>query len=76
MRGWKSNRQTVNGVVMALTLCGGVAAAEPDNEPILSAEFLEFLADWENDQGKWQDPIEYEDPRWQALDEEAGQNHD
>jgi hypothetical protein len=74
MRGWKSFRQTVSGVVTALTVCGAVVAAEPVSAPMLSAEFLEFLADWENEQGAWQDPTEYEDPRWQALDEKAGQN--
>ncbi len=27
-----------------------------------SLDFLEFLGEWEDAQGNWQDPLEYEDP--------------
>ena len=32
------------------------------------AELLLFLSDWEDEQGNWQDPMQYDDPRWAALD--------
>ena len=73
MRGWKTFRRTASGIGMSLSLLvSGVAATADD--AALPAGFLEFLADWENEQGEWQDPGEYEDPKWQALDEQAGQS--
>jgi transposase len=35
---------------------------------------LEFLAEWEDERGEWQDPLEYLDPQWQKLDERVGPN--
>jgi len=32
----------------------------PDETP--SLDFLEFLGEWEDAQGNWQDPLEYEIP--------------
>ncbi len=48
-----------------LALCL-VAPAAPatDNaqDEDLSQAFLEFLGDWEDEKGNWQDPLEYETP--------------
>ncbi len=41
-------------------------AAETPGEPFAGA-FLEFLADWEDERGEWQDPLEYQNPQWRAL---------
>ena len=74
MTGWKTFRPIVSSVGASLLLVGAGMAAEPAAEAALPDGFLEFLADWDNEQGDWQDPIEYEDPQWQVLDEQAGQS--
>jgi len=43
---------------------------------VLPAEFLEFLGEWEDRQGNWQDPMEFDDPKWQSLDVKAERQHD
>jgi hypothetical protein len=56
-------------------LCSGLLpAAEPPDSDELPEAFIEFLADWDDEHGQWQDPLEYADPQWQALDQNAGQD--
>ncbi len=43
-----------------------VPAAGEVQDETPSLDFLEFLGEWEDEQGNWQDPLEYEDPG-QAL---------
>lgn len=45
-------------MVILILICRGVFAQQ-GNQP--SMEFLEFLGEWENEQGEWLDPVEYVD---------------
>ncbi len=48
------------GLLVALA---APALALDDSDPAsLSEAFLEFLGEWEDDRGEWQDPLEYETP--------------
>ena len=53
-----------------LALCPAGMAEETDDAP-LSEAFLEFLSDSEKEQGEWQDPMHYEGPQWQILDQKT-----
>jgi hypothetical protein len=55
-------------------LASAVGLAAEATVEALPGAFLEFLADWEDERGEWQDPLEYQDPQWQALDERVGQD--
>lgn len=62
-------------LILMLTLCCFVAVAENNDYP--SMEFLEFLGEWENEQGEWVDPIALPDdgnPSPQLLGEEEEQD--
>jgi hypothetical protein len=49
-------------------------AAEPSlAESKLSAGFLEFLGEWEDSQGNWQDPMMFDGPEWKSLDDAVEQ---
>jgi hypothetical protein len=57
-RGWQISRWG-----LALCLIAPTApAAENAQDEELSLSFLEFLGEWEDEQGNWQDPLEYENP--------------
>ncbi|MFQ5483160.1 MAG: hypothetical protein ACE5ER_10415 [Nitrospinaceae bacterium] len=58
--------------ILAAVLCQGTAASAEPPEPAgetreevqgnpPSMEFLEFLGEWEDEDGEWMDPIELED---------------
>jgi hypothetical protein len=81
MPGWKQHNRTVSAVLCLLAVvtaladepqAGGTTAAGQD----LSTAFLEFLGEWGDQQGNWQDPLEFEDPKWQSLDDDAERQHD
>ena len=74
MTGWNRPRAAVSllGPILMLASAVGLAAEAPVEA--LPGAFLEFLADWEDERGEWQDPLEYQDPQWQALDERVGQD--
>ena len=81
MSGWKRHNRTVSA---ALCLLAGVTA-QADAPPVgnttpagqgLPAAFLEFLGEWEDQQGNWQDPLEFDDPKWQLLDDDVERQHD
>ncbi len=76
MSGWKRSNRIVSAVGTALVLACPTGAAEEGAEESLPEAFIEFLADWEDEQGEWQDPMEYEAPQWQVLDQKAGQTDD
>ena len=73
MIGWSTPTAAAELLWIVLLLAGVVDAAEDVADTALPEGFLEFLADWEDEQGQWQDPLEYEDPQWQALDDRLGQ---
>jgi hypothetical protein len=60
------------GPLLVLASVAGLAGERSDRA--LAEEFLQFLADWEDEQGQWQDPLEYQGPEWQSLDAMAGQD--
>ena len=60
---------TADAMMVSIAAARGVDPVEA-----LPGAFLEFLADWEDERGGWQDPLEYQDPHWQALDERVGQD--
>lgn len=73
MPGWKKHNQTVSALVClfgCMTLCASESAVE---HTALPAEFLEFLGEWEDSQGNWQDPMVFEGPEWKSLDDEVEQ---
>lgn len=75
MTGWNTPKAAASLLLgTALALASAVACAVDRSDDALPAGFLEFLADWEDEQGQWQDPLEYQDPQWQALDERVGQD--
>ena len=67
----KLNPASLCGLVLAL-ICAASLAEESSDET-LSEEFLEFLAEWGDEQDEWQDPMAYEGPEWQVLDLKAEQ---
>jgi hypothetical protein len=83
MTGWMKHRLPAS--VLLLCSAYGVPAAEPPTPTVAAAatpapettstpgaddeEFLVFLGGWEDSQGNWQDPLEYEDPAWAQLDD-------
>ena len=65
------DRVSLSGLVLMLACTAGLA--EESGDEALSEAFLEFLADWGDEQGEWQDPMAYEDPEWQVLDKKVEQ---
>ena len=80
MPGWKRHSRTVSSVLALIAGAAAQAADPPPGQPIpaqsaLPEAFLEFLGEWSDQQGNWQDPLEFDDPRWQLLDNDA-ERHD
>ena len=74
MTGWKVPRAAARLLTLALVLASGINLAEDSSDAALPEGLLEFLADWEDERGEWQDPLEYLDPQWETLDERVGQS--
>ena len=74
MRGWKRSSRVRSLAACALVCVCPAGAAEPASEDALPEAFFEFLAEWEDEHGQWQDPTEYEGAQWQVLDQKAGQS--
>jgi len=53
-------------VLVIFLLLANTASQAASDEALPSLELLEFLADWQNDDGKWLDPIQVQE----MLDEE------
>ena len=68
MPGSKRRNPAVSLVGLGLMVVCPAGLAEGTDEAPLSEAFLEFLADSENEQGEWQDPMDYEGRQWQVLD--------
>ena len=76
MTGWNRPRAAASLLGPILMLASAVSLAAEEPVEALPGAFLEFLADWEDERGEWQDPLEYQDPQWQALDERVGQDNE
>ncbi len=76
MTGWTAPSLLLASALAAVTVAiaddriSSVADRVPsaDGGPPPDAELLLFLSDWADAQGDWQDPLQYDDPRWAALD--------
>jgi len=78
MLGWKPRNPAVSAVLCLLAGVTAQADEPPANRSgqALSAAFLEFLGEWEDQQGNWQDPLEFDDPKWRSLDDDAERQHE
>ncbi|MEW8506154.1 MAG: hypothetical protein AB2598_05580 [Candidatus Thiodiazotropha sp.] len=59
--------------LMQLYLCMP-AMAEQSGDALPSSAFLEFLAEWEDENGEWQDPIEYHEMGLEFIDQREDQD--
>jgi len=80
MPGWKRHNRAASAVLCWLVAAAGGAAEPPadrlQQQPaVLPEAFLVFLGEWDNQRGSWQDPLEFEDPEWRVLDNDA-ERHD
>ncbi len=72
MPGSKRLNPAASLVGLGLMVVCPAGLAEETDEALLSEAFLEFLADSEDEQGEWQDPMDYEGQQWQILDQKTG----
>lgn len=63
MSGWIQRRLPASAMLL-LALGGSVHAGAAGDAAIPDESFLLFLADWEDAQGDWQDPLEFDGPGW------------
>ena len=69
MPGSKRHSPAVSLISLGLVfMCAAGRAEEVEDAPVSEA-FLEFLADGEDRQGEWQDPMDYAGRQWQVLDQ-------
>ncbi|HHH44734.1 MAG TPA: hypothetical protein ENK49_11400 [Gammaproteobacteria bacterium] len=59
------------GPCLVLLVASAVSLAEEADDEALPEALLEFLADSEELQGEILDPLDYERPQWQVLDQET-----
>jgi len=71
MPGSKRRNPAASLVGLGLMVVCPVGLAEAVDAASLSEAFLEFLADSEDEQGEWQDPMDYEGQQWQVLDQKT-----
>ncbi|MBT2970433.1 MAG: hypothetical protein B6D72_09645 [gamma proteobacterium symbiont of Ctena orbiculata] len=72
-----ANRRAIamlGGICLIQLYLGMPAIAEQSDESLPSTAFLEFLADWENENGAWQDPMEYQEMGLEFLDQRENQD--
>ena len=74
MNGLINMKSPLNGLTLMilslLPIPNLAGTAEPGEQP--SVEMLEFLAEWETDQGEWAGPAQFEDDSFDQLFEENG----
>ncbi len=73
MPGWMKSNPAASLFGLVLVLTFAVCLAEESGGESLPEGFLEFLAEWEDEQGEWQDPMVYEGREWQELDRQVEQ---
>lgn len=72
MNGLNRMKSPLNGfvfILMSLLPTSSPAGTTAEQE-LPSAEFLEFLAEWETDQGEWLGPAQFEDDSFDQLFED------
>lgn len=72
MNGLSSRKFLLNGLVlMIMNLLPTLNLAETGKtEELPSVELLEFLSEWETDQGEWAGPAQFEDDSFDQLFED------
>jgi len=58
------------GVFFLIMICSTMpllAEEQVQNEEVPSMDFLEFLGEWETEEGDWIDPVELEDEEFGQL---------
>jgi len=76
MHGWKKHNRTASALVCLFSSVTLQAAETAADEPTLPAGFLEFLGEWEDAKGNWQDPMALDGPEWQSLDDDVEQQNE
>jgi len=71
MPGSKRRNPAASLISLGLMVVCPAGLAEETDEAPLSEAFLEFLAESDDEQGEWQDPMEYEGRQWQVLDQKT-----
>ena len=77
MTGWSNRRFRLDWVtLMIMTLFPTLNMAETarNTEEPPSVELLEFLSEWETNQGQWAGPAQFEDDSFDQLFEESDSN--
>ena len=67
MTGWMRHKPLVSVLMLCCTIVAQADQKETEAADVDEA-FLLFLADWEDEEGNWQDPLTYDDPKWDELD--------
>ena len=62
MSGWKNMNCRLSSLVISMIILSPLVQAETQNEEeVPTMAFLEFLGEWEGNNGEWLDPEELED---------------
>lgn len=88
MTGWMKHRLPAS----ALLLCTAIAAAGPVTAPEATTQhktpgtdrethdpdegLLAFLGEWSDDEGNWQDPLEFDDRAWSRTGDRQEKEHE
>ena len=63
-------------VIMMLLSFPSLHAEESSTTESPSIDFLEFLGEWETEEGEWIDPVELENEAYAILNEESEETND
>ena len=70
--GLSSMSYLLRGLVLTMALIPVInPAGTRQDEEIPSMELLEFLSEWETDQGEWEGPAQFEDDSFDQLYEDG-----
>lgn len=69
-----SYRASVSLIFILYSMSSLFAEEQKNNEAMPSIEFLEFLGEWETEDGEWIDPIELENEEFGKLIETTTEN--
>lgn len=81
MPGLKPHNRIASAIVCLLAVAAAQAGDTQPQEPERDSQtppeaFLLFLGEWQDEQGNWQDPMDFDGPGWQVLDERAEQRNE
>lgn len=63
-------------IVSFIFFSSTIYAEEQKEESAISIELLEFLGEWETDDGDWVDPMEFDDDYFATINPETGETGD